>query len=108
MEMIQYMPPMVVEPLPVNSNRDTGYLTLQDSLVLGGKHNHHEGDLCLDVLDIMNSVCLKIDTQFINSFVEVPKKALETKEAEENWLVFKKKSDEMYRLILRTGNRDIT
>jgi len=105
MEMIQYMPPMVVEPLPVNSNRDTGYLTLQDSLVLGGKHNHHEGDLCLDVLDIMNSVCLKIDTQFINSFIEVPKKALETKEAEENWNVFKKKSDEMYRLVLRTGNR---
>lgn len=105
MEMIQYMPPMIVEPLEVNHNRDTGYLTLKDSLILGGKHNHHEGNICLDVLDIQNRVCLKIDTQFINSFVEVPKKALETKEAEENWFQFKKKSDEMYRLVLRTGNR---
>jgi len=105
MEMIQYMPPMIVEPLEVNNNRDTGYLTLKESLILGGKHNHHEGNICLDVLDIQNKVCLKIDTQFINSFVEVPKKALETKEAEENWFQFKKKSDEMYRLVLRTGNR---
>lgn len=105
MEMIQYMPPMIVEPLEVNHNRDTGYLTLKDSLILGGKANHHEGNICLDVLDIQNKVCLKIDTQFINSFAEVPKKALETKEAEENWFQFKKKSDEMYRLILRTGNK---
>ena len=105
MEMIQYMPPMIVEPLKVNHNRDTGYLTLKDSLILGGKHNHHEGNICLDVLDIQNKVCLKINTQFINSFVEVPKKALETKKAEESWYQFKKKSDEMYRLVLRTGNR---
>ena len=105
MEMIQYMPPMIVEPLKVNHNRDTGYLTLKDSLILGGKHNHHEGNICLDVLDIQNKVCLMINTQFINSFTEVPKKSLETKEAEENWFQFKKKSDEMYRLVLRTGNR---
>ncbi len=105
MELVQYMPPMIVEPLEVNSNRDTGYMTLKDSLILGGKANHHEGNICLDVLDIQNKVCLKIDTQFINSFVEVPKKTLETKEAEENWHQFKKKSDEMYRLVLRTGNR---
>ena len=105
MEMIQYMPPMIVEPLEVNHNRDTGYLTLKDSLILGGKHNHHEGNICLDVLDIQNKVCLMINTQFINSFTEVPKKSLETKEAEENWFQFKKKSDEMYRLVLRTGNR---
>lgn len=105
MEMIQYMPPMIVEPLEVHHNRDTGYLTLKDSLILGGKANHHEGNICLDVLDIQNKVCLKINTQFINSFVEVPKKVLETKEAEENWHQFKKKSDEMYRLVLRTGNK---
>lgn len=105
MEMIQYMPPMIVEPLEVNNNRDTGYLTLKESLILGGKHNHHEGNICLDVLDIQNKVCLKIDVEFLNSYKEVPKKALETKEAEENWYQFKKKSDEMYRLVLRTGNK---
>lgn len=105
MEMIQYMPPMIVEPLEVNNNRDTGYLTLKESLILGGKHNHHEGNICLDVLDIQNRVCLKIDVEFLNSYKESPKKALETKEAEENWCQFKKKSDEMYRLVLRTGNK---
>ena len=105
MELVQYMPPMIVEPLEVNHNRDTGYLTLNDSLILGGKHNHHAGNICLDVLDIQNKVCLKIDAQFINSFIEVPKKTLETKEAEENWYQFKKKSDEMYRLVLRAGNK---
>ena len=66
-ENTQYLPPMIVKPLEVKNNRDTGYLTVKDSLVLG-KGNHHNGDICLDVINIANSVQLKLDTQFVGSY----------------------------------------
>jgi hypothetical protein len=53
----QYLPPMIVPPLEVTSNRGSGYITVTtDSLVL--KDNHHEGDLCLDSINRFNRVPL--------------------------------------------------
>jgi hypothetical protein len=51
----EYLPPMVCEPLPLTHNHSSGYLTHNDSLILGSG-NHHEGDICLDVLNTMNKV----------------------------------------------------
>ena len=47
----QYLPPMVCEPLELKTNFDSGYLTHNDSLILGSG-NHHDGDICLDVLNL--------------------------------------------------------
>lgn len=66
-ENTQYLPPMIVKPLEVKNNRDTGYLTVKDSLILG-KGNHHDGDICLDAINVANSVQLKLDTQFVSSY----------------------------------------
>lgn len=68
-----YMPPMIEKPQKLKTNRSSGYITLQgESLILGGAVNHHNGNICLDVLNTMNSVPLSINTQFIAEVQEEP------------------------------------
>lgn len=68
-EGLKSLPPMIVEPLPVNhkgNNRGSGYLTIgSDSLILND--NHHEGDLCTDVLDKYNCIPLSINTDIVQT-----------------------------------------
>lgn len=66
-----YMPPMVCEPLELRSNYDSGYLSHKESVVLGNG-NHHNGNVCLDVLNKLNRVKLKLDTDFLLSVEEDP------------------------------------
>ena len=40
LELYQYPLPMLVEPRTLKNNRDTGYLTRKDSVIL--KNNHHD------------------------------------------------------------------
>lgn len=123
----QYLPPMIVEPLELRNNRDSGYLTHRDSLILGGK-NHHDGDICLDVLNLINRVPLKLDVEFLSTVEEDPtteytvewamdkaaKKgkhithadALEkVREATEQFWHFKAQSYRFYSLMVDHGNR---
>jgi hypothetical protein len=55
----QYPLPMVIPPLPVKTNSDTGYLTIQNSVIL--RDNHHEEDICLDHINSMNQIKLKLN-----------------------------------------------
>lgn len=60
----QYPLPMVVQPLHLTNNLDTGYITplcSRGSLIL--KDNHHDEDICLDHLNRMNSVRFRINRQ---------------------------------------------
>lgn len=98
-----YMPPMVCKPLELENNYSSGYLTHKDSLILG-PGNHHDGDLCLDVLNTMNQVALKLDTDFLCAMGEVPKHEPETAEQRDLWLQFEAKSKEIYLLIARLSN----
>lgn len=66
-ENTQYLPPMIVKPIEVKNNKDTGYLTTKDSLILG-KGNFHNGNICLDAINIANSVQLKLDTDFVSKY----------------------------------------
>lgn len=62
----QYLPPMIVPPLEVTSNRGRGHLTRKyESLIL--KNNHHEGDICLDVINIKNQIPMQINTDIVKS-----------------------------------------
>lgn len=62
----QFLPPMIVPPLPVTSNRGRGHLTYHhDSLIL--KNNHHEGDICLDVVNIKNQIACQINVDVVRS-----------------------------------------
>lgn len=122
-----YLPPMVCEPLELTNNFSSGYLTHNDSLVLG-TGNHHDGDICLDTLNTMNKVALKLDTDFLSTVEEDPTneitidkvradaakkgKALTDGQAKEqvlkeleHWHRFKVQSYEFYLLMARQGNQ---
>ena len=99
----QYLPPMVCSPLELTHNYSSGYLTHNDSLVLG-TGNHHDGDLCLDVLNLMNNVALKLDTDFLCTVEEDPTFVLDSQEKQDQWADFKRQSYEFYDLMVQCGN----
>jgi hypothetical protein len=55
----QYPLPMVVLPLELKDNHDTGYYTSRNSAIL--KHNHHDEDICLDHLNAVNQTRFRIN-----------------------------------------------
>lgn len=99
----QYLPPMVCEPLELQSNYDSGYLTHRDSLILGSG-NHHNGNICLDVLNLCNRVALRLDTDFLRTVEEEPTKALDTAEKRDLWIEFHQQSARMYMLMHENDN----
>ena len=100
----QYLPPMVCKPLEVTNNYTSGYLTHNDSLVLG-KGNHHNGDLCLDVLNTLNQIPLALDTSLLSKLEEDPTFDLDTPEKRQHWDAFKRQSYEFYLMLAQYGNR---
>lgn len=103
-EQSEYLPPMVCPPRKLKSNFSSGYLTHNDSLILG-KGNHHDGNICLDVLNKMNQVPLKLCTEFLSTVEEVPTFAIDTPEQQEQWDTFKLQSYRMYSLMVEHDNR---
>ena len=103
-EQSQYLPPMVCKPMDLENNFSSGYLTHNDSLILGSG-NHHDGDLCLDVLNKINQVPLRLATDFLSSVEEDPTFDLDTPEKREQWDTFKRRSYNFYLLIAQYGNR---
>lgn len=68
-----YLPPLVCEPRELTHNASSAYYTHEvDSLILGGSFNHHELDICLDVLNRRNKVPLSLDVEFLCSVEEEP------------------------------------
>lgn len=102
-EQSQYLPPMVCQPKKLTSNMSSGYLSHNDSLILGSG-NHHDGDICLDVLNIMNRVPLKLSTELLCQHEEEPTFELDDMEKKEQWMQFKKQSYRFYDLIHSQGN----
>jgi hypothetical protein len=98
-----YLPPMVCEPLELTSNSCSGYLSHNDSLILGSG-NHHGGDICLDVLNIMNRTALQLDTEFLCHVEEEPKTPNDTADQVAQWDRFKRQSYSFYALIADQGN----
>ena len=98
-----FLPPMVCKPLELTHNFSSGYLTHNDSLILGSG-NHHAGDLCLDVLNTMGGVALKLDTDFLSTVEEEPTYELDTQEKVDNWRAFKEGSYHFYKLMAEQGN----
>lgn len=99
----QYLPPMVCEPLPLENNFSSGYLTHNDSLILG-HDNHHDGDICLDVLNTMNKVKLSLDTKFLSTVEEEPTFDVTNQDQLDLWNNFKRQSYKFYSLMADCGN----
>ena len=60
LERYQYPLPMVVPPRELKSNRDTGYLTCKNSVILR-PGNHHNDDVCLDHINRVNKTRYRIN-----------------------------------------------
>lgn len=99
----EFLPPMVCKPLELENNFSSGYLSHKESLIL--KKNHHDGDICLDVLNTLNGVQLQLDTAFLSTVEETPKTAPKDQQEADNWMNFKKTSYRFYQLIAANGNR---
>lgn len=66
-----YLPPLIIKPRKVRSNRDSGYITQRgESLILGFYENHHDDNICLDVINTLNSNEYELDIEFINQYEE--------------------------------------
>lgn len=100
----QYLPPMVCEPETLVNNHSSGYLTHNDSLLLG-KGNHHDGDLCLDVLNTQNKVALKLSIEFLCSVEEEPTYELDTGDKLDHWAEYKRQCYQLYHLLVTQGNK---
>jgi len=94
----RYLPPMVGEPEVIKTNRDSGYLTHNESVIMGSG-NHHNDEISLDVLNILNRTPLKLNECFLDNVKEVPNKPLDTIEKLTNWERFKSLSKHFYDLI---------
>lgn len=123
-ERAMFVPPSLVPPLKLKGNRDSGYEYLKgESLILGGSRNHHEGFLCLDVLNIQNAIPLCLSETFLDNVPEERKTdraALKAKleekfaskrevamamhQEELNWEMHCMQSNFLYNLIDETGN----
>lgn len=129
-----YLPPLVCKPRELTSNRSTAYYTHEaDSLILGGGHNHHDGDICLDVLNSRNSVPLSLDVEFLCTVEEEPTFDLNSlseetldkyernghplsdweiadavRKQKANWHRYKEQSYYFYSLMVNQGNRFYT
>lgn len=72
-----YLPPMICKPKKVRSNNDSAYLTFNDSLILGNKLKHHDGELCLSIVNQQNSIGLKLDWEYLNLVKETKNEKVE-------------------------------
>jgi hypothetical protein len=63
LDLFQFPLPMIVEPLPIENNRQSGYYLNNSSVIL--QHNHHDDDVCLDHLNLCNSMRLSINVECV-------------------------------------------
>lgn len=65
-----YLPPLIIKPMKLKRNNHSVYLnTSKDSLILG-KGNYHNEKISLDVLNILNSTALSINTEMLKYLTE--------------------------------------
>jgi hypothetical protein len=115
-----YLPPLIIKPRKVRHNRDSGYITQRgESLILGFYENHHDDNICLDVINTLNSNEYELDTDFINQYEEQwHREELSQQEYEElshadreiynmdekNWKKFQEQGKFFQTLMIHHGN----
>lgn len=99
-----YLPPLVHKPAKLRHNKDTPYLTIPPESVILNK-GHHNGDVCLDALDIKNSVALSLDLGFLCTFEEEPTSDLDSPEKVAMWTKTKQQQMDFCTLLAQQGNR---
>lgn len=94
--------PLVKKPNIVIKNFDDDL----GSMILGGAVKHHEGNICLDHINRMNQIPLKLNEAFLCKIEEAPSKKmkLDTKQKVDQWKLFMEGSYDMYIKLARISN----
>lgn len=100
----KYLPPMLVPPVLVRANNESGYLETRKSLILGSG-NYHEENICLDSINKFNQVPFSLDLNLLRMYEEMPKKVLDTQEKKEAFSKMKSESLKTYVHLAAMGNR---
>jgi hypothetical protein len=100
---MMFLPPMICEPKEVTSNKGTGYLTFEESVILG-RENHHSKKVSLDVLNIINQVSLSIEPEAL-VYEEKPNKLLEEPEQVIAFEAMRDASREVYNYLMGASNQ---
>lgn len=103
----KYIPPMLVKPADVFQNKGYQYRTFQTSLIKK-KHNYHEEYLAYDVVNILQSYELSLDTHVVHNEIEVSKKPLDTPEKVTNFNRMVLASKATYLETIKLGNKFYT
>jgi hypothetical protein len=101
-EIVTKLPPLMVK----NRHPEN-----EESLILGHSKNYHKGNICLDHLNRMNSVELKLNRPFLRKYEEAPTFAFDhpdpkiAADKKSQWENFIKNSYRAYIKLARGGNR---
>lgn len=90
LDRFQYPLPMLVTPLPLNQNNQSGYLKVQGSVIL--RDNYHEDDVCLDHINRVNRVMLTINTDTA-TLIKNKWRNLDKQKPGEEWQDFQKRKN---------------
>lgn len=90
-------------PQPVESNHDPE----QGNMILGGKLNYHDGNICLDHINRMNKIPMALNKEFLLKYPEEPKdeSAVDTYEKEELWRHYTNEGKKRYAHALTHAER---
>lgn len=102
----KYLPPMLCEPRKLKRNTDSGYLTIKHDSVILGSGNHHNDDVCLDALNLYNSIPLSLDVELLKIYSEVPDKPeiMNDPNKKRQWEIMVQDSYVVYRDLVKQGN----
>lgn len=64
-----YPLPLITEPKKVTNNNQDAYITYNSHVILGGKYNHHDNDVCLDHINRLNQTKLCLNELVINKCI---------------------------------------
>lgn len=93
---LMYLPPMISPPKIVTKNRDNFYYSLKpESLLLGVKDAHHNGDISLDVINTLSQQALRIDTKFYEEHRPIKPEGMK----QHDWDIFVNQMDYIYSFI---------
>lgn len=104
----KYLPPMICCPQHLKTNRDSGYITQNDSVVLGNGNEMGQNQ-DLNTLNKVNSVKMSLDTYILDNFRETSrfKKEAHGQQIllrEESFERMVKASEVVYKELLEQGN----
>lgn len=93
---LMYLPPMISPPRIIEKNRDHYHYSLkEESMILGGHFNHHNGEIGLDVLNTLSQQELLIDMEFVKNNTPVKPEGT----VQKDWDSYMEQSNYVYSIL---------